>query len=214
VTVNPSPVSLVVGGTQQLSAVLRDAAGNVLTGRTVTWSSSNTGVATVDGNGLVTAVAAGGPITITATSEGHSGTSSVTVTAPLTIKTSLFVSGLTSPVFMTQPLNDGRMFVVEQGGRIRVIRNGVLQTTAFLDITSQVLSGGERGLLSVAFHPSYATNHYFYVFFTTHANGTQADGDIMIERCTTTADPEVADPTSAKLIITVPHSTYANHNGG
>jgi glucose/arabinose dehydrogenase len=112
-------------------------------------------------------------------------------------------------VFLTQPLNDGRIFVVEQAGRIRVIRNGVLQTTPFLDISSRVLSGGERGLLSVAFHPQYATNHFFYVYFT-----TQTNGDIRIERFTTTSNPEVADPTTSKLIITAPHSTYANHNGG
>jgi glucose/arabinose dehydrogenase len=118
-------------------------------------------------------------------------------------------AGLASPVFLTQPLNDGRIFVVEQGGRIRVVKNGVLQTTPFLDISTRVLSGGERGLLSVAFHPQYATNHFFYVYFT-----TQTNGDIRVERFTTTSNPEVADPTTSKLIITAPHSTYANHNGG
>jgi len=117
-------------------------------------------------------------------------------------------SGLSSPVFMTQPLDDGRIFVVEQGGRIRVIRDGVLQTTPFLDLTSRVLSGSERGLLSVAFHPQYATNHFFYVYFTTQTNGA-----IRIERFTTTANPEVADPASTKLIITTPHPV-GNHNGG
>jgi glucose/arabinose dehydrogenase len=118
-------------------------------------------------------------------------------------------AGLSLPVFMTQPLDDGRIFVVEQGGKIRVIRDGVLQTTPFLDITSRVLSGGERGLLSVAFHPQYATNHFFYVYFT-----TQTNGDIRIERFTTTANPEVADPASTKLIITAAHSSQSNHNGG
>jgi glucose/arabinose dehydrogenase len=128
----------------------------------------------------------------------------------LTLKLDPFItSGLSAPVFLTQPLNDGRIFVVEQAGRIRVIRNGVLQTTPFLDISSRVLGGGERGLLSVAFHPQYATNHFFYVYFT-----TQTNGDIRIERFTTTSNPEVADPTTSKLIITAPHSTYANHNGG
>jgi glucose/arabinose dehydrogenase len=90
-----------------------------------------------------------------------------------------------------------------------VVRNGVLQTTPFLDITSRVLSGGERGLLSVAFHPQYATNHFFYVYYT-----TQTNGDIRIERYTTTSNPEVADPASFKLIITAPHSQNTNHNGG
>jgi glucose/arabinose dehydrogenase len=118
-------------------------------------------------------------------------------------------AGLASPVFLAQPLDDGRIFVVEQGGRIRVVRNGVLQTTPFLDISTRVLSGGERGLLSVAFHPQYATNHFFYVYFT-----TQTNGDIRIERFTTTSNAEVADPATSKLIITAPHSTYPNHNGG
>src|SRR5256714_2462208 len=128
----------------------------------------------------------------------------------LTLKFNTFIaSGLSGPVFLTQPLNDGRIFVVEQPGRIRVVRDGVLQSTPFLNLTSRVLSGSERGLLSVAFHPQYATNHYFYVYFT-----SQTNGDIRIERFTATSDPEVADPTSSKLIITVPHSTYSNHNGG
>jgi glucose/arabinose dehydrogenase len=128
----------------------------------------------------------------------------------LTLRMDPFISsGLSGPVFLTQPLNDGRIFVVEQPGRIRVIRNGVLQTTPFLDISSRVLSGGERGLLSVAFHPQYATNRFFYVYFT-----TQTNGDVRIERFTTTANPEVADPATSKLIITTPHSQASNHNGG
>ncbi|HMH84485.1 MAG TPA: PQQ-dependent sugar dehydrogenase [Gemmatimonadaceae bacterium] len=118
-------------------------------------------------------------------------------------------SGLSSPVFLAQPLDDGRVFVVEQGGRIRVVRDSVLQTTPFLDLSTRVLSGGERGLLSVAFHPQYATNHFFYVYFT-----TQTNGDIRIERFTTTSNAEVADPATSKLILTAPHSTYPNHNGG
>jgi glucose/arabinose dehydrogenase len=128
----------------------------------------------------------------------------------LALKLNPFItSGLSSPVFMTQPLADGRIFVVEQAGRIRVIRNGVLQTAPFLDISTRVLSGGERGLFSVAFHPQYSTNRFFYVYFT-----TQPNGDIRVERFTRTADPDVADPASTKLIITAPHSTFSNHNGG
>ncbi|MGH7604502.1 MAG: PQQ-dependent sugar dehydrogenase [Gemmatimonadaceae bacterium] len=117
-------------------------------------------------------------------------------------------TGLSTPVFLTQPLNDGRIFVVEQAGTIRIVRDGVLQSTPFLDITSRVLSGGERGLLSVAFHPQYATNHFFYVYFT-----TQTNGDIRIERFTAT-NADAADPNSSKLILTVSHSEQSNHNGG
>lgn len=79
VTVTPNPVTLRVGTTRQLTATLKDSTGAVLTGRTVTWSSSASGVATVSATGLVTAVAAGSA-TITATSEGKNGTSSITVT--------------------------------------------------------------------------------------------------------------------------------------
>ena len=79
VTVTPSPLTLRVGTTRQLTATLKDSAGAVLTGRTVTWSSSATGVATVSASGLVTAIASGSA-TITATSEGKNGTSTVTVT--------------------------------------------------------------------------------------------------------------------------------------
>jgi glucose/arabinose dehydrogenase len=127
----------------------------------------------------------------------------------LTLKMDAFVTtGLASPVFLTQPVNDGRIFVVEQAGTIRVIKDGVLQATPFLDIKSGVLSGGERGLLSVAFHPQYATNHFFYVYFT-----TQPNGDLRIERFTS-ATADVADPASSKLIITQAHSLQPNHNGG
>ena len=137
-----------------------------------------------------------------------SGPGDHTLPPDLTLKVDPFVSGLSSPVFLTQPLNDGRIFVVEQAGRIRVVKDGVLQATPFLNISTRVLSGGERGLLSVAFHPQYATNHYFYVYFT-----TQTTGDIRIERFTTTANADVADPATSKLIFTTPHPN-SNHNGG
>ncbi len=84
VTVSPATSSLGVGGTQQLTAVTKDGSGNVLTGRVVTWGSSNQTIATVDATGLVTGVAAG-TVTITATSEGVNGTASVTVTAPIAL---------------------------------------------------------------------------------------------------------------------------------
>ena len=75
-------------------------------------------------------------------------------------------SGLNGPVYVTAPANDARLFVVEQVGRIRIIESGQLLTTPFLDITSRVSTGGERGMFSVAFHPQYRTNGFFYVYFT------------------------------------------------
>jgi glucose/arabinose dehydrogenase len=149
-------------------------------------------------------------LAIAACHSDSTGPGGTTLPPGLALQLNPFISsGLSSPVFMTQPLDDGRIFVVEQGGRIRIIKNGSLQTAPFLDISARVLSGGERGLLSVAFHPQYATNHFFYVYFT-----TQTNGDIRIERFTTTSNLDVADPATSKLIITAQHSAYNNHNGG
>jgi glucose/arabinose dehydrogenase len=69
-------------------------------------------------------------------------------------------------------------------------------------------------LFSVAFHPQYATNRFFYVYYTTQTIGALTGGDIVVERYTATSNPEVADPASAKLIITTPHWRQTNHNGG
>lgn len=116
-------------------------------------------------------------------------------------------SGLNNPVYVTAPSGDARLFVVEQVGRIRIVENGQLLATPFLDITSRVLSGGERGLLSVAFHPQYRTNGFFYVYFT------GATGEIRIERFTVSSNPNQANASSAKVILTVAHPR-SNHNGG
>lgn len=118
-------------------------------------------------------------------------------------------SGLSSPVHLASPPNDDRLFVVEQPGRIRIIQNGALVSTPFLDIDAKVLSGGEQGLLSVAFHPSYSTNRHFYVYYTDNT------GDLQIERYTASqTSPNIADPMSARPILNVPHPSNSNHNGG
>ena len=84
--------------------------------------------------------------------------------------------GLSQPVFVTQPPADSsRTFVVEQGGRIRLIRKGVLQSTPFLDLRSKVSTGGERGLLGLAFHPDYSWNRKFYVNYTDRNGNTVID---------------------------------------
>ncbi len=120
------------------------------------------------------------------------------------------MSGLSSPVFVTNA-HDGsnRLFVVEQGGIIKVLQPGATVPTEFLNITTRVLSGGERGLLGLAFHPQYATNRRFFVYYT-----RQTDGAIRIaEYQVSTANPNVAD-TAEKIIIEIPHPTNSNHNGG
>lgn len=116
-------------------------------------------------------------------------------------------SGLNGPVYVTSPPGDNRLFVVEQPGRIRIIQNGQVAQAPFLDLSSRVSSGGERGMLSVAFHPQYATNGFFYVYFT------GPSGEIRVERFTVSANANIANAASAKVILTVPHPR-ANHNGG
>jgi uncharacterized protein YjdB len=98
VTVTPNQAAVAVGQTVQLTATTKDAAGNVLTGRTVTWTTSNAAIATVSSTGLVTGVAAGGPVTITATSEGQTGTAAITVTATPAPVASVTVSPPTATV--------------------------------------------------------------------------------------------------------------------
>jgi hypothetical protein len=116
-------------------------------------------------------------------------------------------SGLQSPVHLTAPAADARLFIVEQPGRIRIVENGQLLATPFLDIAAKVSSGGERGLLSVAFHPKYAQNGFLYVNYTDQA------GDTRIERYRVSANRNVADAASASLVLQV-RQPYSNHNGG
>jgi glucose/arabinose dehydrogenase len=125
-----------------------------------------------------------------------------------------FVSGLDAPVeIVTAPEDPGRIYVVEQAGRIRVIRNGVLLPTPFLDITAKVKTGGEQGLLGLAFHP--AIRNDLFVYYTRPRAGDPAGNDIVVERYRRSlADATVADPASAFTILTIPHPGQSNHNGG
>jgi glucose/arabinose dehydrogenase len=108
------------------------------------------------------------------------------------------IGTFSSPVYLTAPPGDThRVFVVEQAGTIRQVRDGRKLAKPFLDIRSQVESGGERGLLSMAFAPDYAKSKLYYVYFTGH------DGDIHV----------VEFPTRREL-VRIEHSTYPNHNGG
>lgn len=140
-------------------------------------------------------------------SSGTDSSGSITTPPNFTLKLQEVASGLNSPVYLTAPPGDARMFVVEQPGRIRIIENGQLLSTPFLDISSRVLSGGERGMLSVAFHPQYRTNGFFFVYFT------GPSGEIRVERFNVSSNPDVANAGSAKVILTIPHPR-SNHNGG
>lgn len=128
---------------------------------------------------------------------------------PGTVALRLISNQLDTPVFVTAPTGDTlRLFVVEQGGRIRVLHHDSLLATPFLDLSGHIAAGGERGLLSVAFHPSYASNGRFYVYFT------NPNGDIRIVRYVVSSNPDIADSTSGDTVLGIPHPSEANHNGG
>ena len=121
-------------------------------------------------------------------------------------------SGLSGPLYLTAPAGDPRLFIVEQAGRIRIVESGQLLAQAFLDIRDRVASGGEEGLLGVAFHPNYAGNGYFYVDYT-HLNNARDTLYTLIERYSVSPAPDSADSASHKLILRIVQP-YTNHNGG
>jgi glucose/arabinose dehydrogenase len=125
------------------------------------------------------------------------------------------LGGFSQPVEMVSAKDGtGRMFVVEQAGKIRIVEGinttPTIPATPFLDVASIMLGGGERGLLGLAFHPQYATLGYFYVFYT-----RAGDGALEVARFTRNAsNPNVADFNSRSIVMTVPHPNNSNHNGG
>jgi len=119
-------------------------------------------------------------------------------------------AGLSAPVHVTAPPGEtARLFVVEQAGRIRLVKGGSLLAAPYLDLADRVSCCGERGLLSLAFHPAFAGNGKLYV------NYTDAAGDVRISEFTA-PDPggDSADPGSEVVLLTVPHHAFANHDGG
>ncbi len=128
-----------------------------------------------------------------------------------TVALTLEQDNLSSPVHVPNAGDgSGRLFIVEQEGRIRIRKAGALLNTPFLDISGieRVLCCGEEGLLSVAFPPGYAGKQYFYVFYTNIA------GDLVIARYHATGDPDIADSDSEEILLTIPHPGRSNHNGG
>ncbi len=123
------------------------------------------------------------------------------------IRATLVASGLSQPLDLTAPPGDtARVFIVEKTGAIRILRQGAVLPTPFLDISSRVSSGTEQGLLGLAFHPQYAANGKLYV------NYTDLAGDTHIVEFTASADLDRASSTGRELLFV--HQPYANHNGG
>ncbi|HYN84655.1 MAG TPA: PQQ-dependent sugar dehydrogenase [Pyrinomonadaceae bacterium] len=119
------------------------------------------------------------------------------------------LSGLTSPVYVGNA-RDGsnRLFVVEQGGRVLVLQPGATTPTVFLDISTRVSTGGERGLLGLAFHPRYSTNRRFFVNYTRASDGAT----VVAEYRASAANPNAADTTEIPVITVA--QPFSNHNGG
>ena len=115
-----------------------------------------------------------------------------------------------SPTYLTAPDGDQhRLFVVQQNGLIKVVVDNVTQPTPFLNASGWIVFGGEEGLLSMAFAPDYATSGLFYIAYT--EAGT---GNVRVDELHVSADPNVADPSSRRQVIVVPHPGASNHNGG
>jgi len=132
----------------------------------------------------------------------------------LTVSLELKAGSLNQPTAVTHAADgSGRLFITEQPGTIKIYSNGSLGPT-FLDISTRVRSaqsggGGEEGLLSIAFPPGFGpSKKYFFVYYT------NLSGDNQISRFSITNDPNLADPTSEKVILNLPHPGQSNHNGG
>jgi len=133
---------------------------------------------------------------------------------PTSLKLSLntVVSGLSSPVDLEVSAdNIGRLFVVEQPGTIRIISNSALLPTPFLDISSQVDFGGEKGLLGLAFHPSYSQNRRFFVNYDRVVGGQMQT--VISEFEASATNPNLADRTTERILFTV-DQPFPNHKGG
>jgi glucose/arabinose dehydrogenase len=216
VAIERSVDTLNVGETGDVEAHVIDGVGDTLD-VVVNWESEIPDLIEVsptgDRSARVEAVASGAALVV-ATYRGVSV--GVVVTAivvkepspdPLTLE--LVASGFQSPVHITHaPTDSSRLFVVERGGVIWIIKDGTVLPTPFLDISGQVKAGGEQGLLSVAFHPLHAANGEFFVLYT------DVNGDSRVSRFLTDAtDPDVADPSSESLVLFT-EQPYTNHNGG
>ncbi|HVR31037.1 MAG TPA: PQQ-dependent sugar dehydrogenase [Thermoanaerobaculia bacterium] len=138
-------------------------------------------------------------------------------------------SGLSSPVALADPGDgSGRLFIVQQGGLVRIWQNGALHATPFLNITSKISSGGERGLLGLAFHPDFASNGYFFVNYTEPEpvnppgcpDNAPCDWNTVIARYQVQSfvdpvngSPDFVDPATEVRLLHF-NQPYGNHNGG
>ena len=145
---------------------------------------------------------------------GCGGAGNSNVSSSVSITTQLVVSGLSAPLGLEQP-NDGtgRLFVVQQGGMVRIIQGGAVLPQAFLDITSKIIVQGEMGLLGLAFHPNYQQNRKFYVNYVRNSAGQFQS--VIAEYTASAANANFADPATERILLTVDQvNNFPNHKAG
>jgi glucose/arabinose dehydrogenase len=119
-----------------------------------------------------------------------------------------FARNLDYPTYLAAPPGDERIFILERRGRIRLWQGGAVLPLPWLDISARVATSGEGGLLSIAFDPRFASNGYFYLYYT------DPQQNIVVERFSAGLVPDRADPTSGLVILRIAHPLYLNHFGG
>lgn len=134
--------------------------------------------------------------------------------SPVAISLQVVASGLSTPLDLEQP-NDGsgRLFIVEQGGTIKILQNGALLPQPFLNISNKVIFQGEMGLLGLTFHPGFQTNRKFYVNYVRNAGGQFQS--VIAEYLASATNQNQADPASERILLVVDQiSNFVNHKAG
>lgn len=145
---------------------------------------------------------------------GCAGNDPFSASTPPNLGLQLLVSGLNAPLGLEQP-NDGsnRLFVVEQGGTIRIVQNGTILPQLFLNISSKVVAGGEMGLLGLTFHPDFQQNGKFYVNYVRSQSGQIQS--VIAEYTASPANANTVDPASERILLTVDQiGNFPNHKAG
>ena len=136
------------------------------------------------------------------------GTEGISTSASGNIGVQVVVSGLSNPVFLTAPPGDRRrLFIAQRNGVIRIVKDGALRSKPFLNLSTSVSTANGGGLYSIAFHPNYASNGFFYVYFT------NKEGKPRLRRYKVGTNPDRAIRSSGRTMLTIP-KTEGNHNGG
>ena len=126
------------------------------------------------------------------------------------LKTEIVASGFDRPLFATAPNGDPRLFVVEQGGLVKIVQNGTILPSPFLDLSEKVDTRGERGLLGMTFDPGFETNRRFYVDYIDKTTLNT----VVATYQASAAQPNVADTSTAQTVLTVAQPEFSNHKAG